>query len=189
MLNLRIGCGSCSRPRLSDPISSRTDDIDYVELGEIVGVWGVQGWVKVHSYTAHRGDILNHEAWFLGPERRRRSLLEGREQGARILAKLEGLSDRDDAARHVGQTVWVPASAMPKLAEGEYYWTQLEGLEAVSASGVKLGVVQHLFETGANDVLVIRKGDREILVPYVSGVVRRVDLDGGRIELDWESED
>ena len=70
---------------------------------------------------------------------------------------------------------------------GEYYWHQLEGLEVVNLSGENLGKVDRLLETGANDVLVL-KGEQERLVPYTPGVVVEVDLDKGRIQVDWEKD-
>ena len=64
---------------------------------------------------------------------------------------------------------------------------QIEGLEAITISGGRLGTVERLFETGANDVMVVKQGSKEILIPYVRDVVRRVDLNKGVIEVDWEA--
>lgn len=110
----------------------------------------------------------------------------GHRQGTKIVASLEGLNRREIAGRYVGKNICIPAAELPKLPEGDFYWTQLQGLEAVTGSGARLGVVDHLLETGANDVMVIREGRKELLVPYVRDVVRRVDLEEGRIELNWE---
>lgn len=126
--------------------------------------------------------------WYLGEERQSYRLLDGREQGHRIVAQLEGVSSREQADGCIGRIVSVPLETLPALPEGEYYWRQLEGLQAVTPSGALLGVVHHLFETGANDVLVIRRGGEEILVPYVPAVVGKVDLDKRLIELDWETD-
>jgi 16S rRNA processing protein RimM len=94
----------------------------------------------------------------------------------------------------------VPADRLPALAEGEYYWHQLEGLEvwcgASEGDGqVLLGTVDHLIETGANDVLVVRASpgsmdQRERLIPYLPGdVVTGVDLAAGRMEVNWFPEE
>ena len=144
--------------------------------------------MKVHSHTEKPEDILNHRTWYLGERREKLQLVSGHRQGAKIVVSLKGVGNRDEAHRYEGDTVYVPASALPSLAEGDYYWRELEGLEAIDRDGVSLGVVDHLFETGANDVMVIRCGDREILAPYVRTVVRKVDLDSGFIELDWEAD-
>lgn len=112
--------------------------------------------------------------------------MSGHRQGPKIVAALDGLNSFDTARRYVGQTISIAADELPKLAPGEFYWAQLQGLEAVTESGARLGVVDHLFETGANDVMVIRQDQKEFLVPYVPDVVCRVDLEEGRIELNWE---
>ncbi len=82
---------------------------------------------------------------------------------------------------------------LPALAQGEYYWHQLEGLSVVAA-GEMLGQVDHLLATGANDVLVVKpcdgsRDDRERLIPWLlESVVMNVDLCEGRIEVDWDPE-
>ncbi len=83
----------------------------------------------------------------------------------------------------------MPASEIPTLEEGEYYWTQLEGLEVVNMDRAPLGIVNHLIETGANDVMVIDGEEGEMLVPFVPGVVREVNLEEGYIKLDWQTND
>jgi 16S rRNA processing protein RimM len=82
----------------------------------------------------------------------------------------------------------VQREQLPALESGEYYWTDLQGLRVVNLEGVELGVVSHLFETGANDVLVVR-GERERLIPYTTGeAIQEVDLDHGQITVDWDPE-
>jgi len=163
-----------------------SDDLEFVELGKIVGISGIKGWVKVHSFTRQREDILAYKTWYLGSEQRKRRMIGGRRQGSGIVAHLEGLDDRDAARGCIGNSISISTLDLPPLPRGEYFWTQLEGLEAVDTTGKRLGVVDYLIETGANDVLVIKGGNSEILVPYIPDVVHQVDLDKGFIELDWE---
>ena len=99
------------------------------------------------------------------------------------------MDDRDATNCCIGQSISIPASELPPLAQDEYFWTQLEGLEAIDIAGNSVGVVDYLFETGANDVLVVKQDAREILVPCVADVVRRVDLEKGVVELNWEVDD
>lgn len=152
-------------------------------------MWGLKGWIKVHSYTRQREDILSHKIWYLGTGKNKHLLTGGRRQGSGIVAHLEGMDDRDAVHCYIGQTISIPACELPPLAQDEFYWTQLEGLAAIGTTGNSLGVVDYLFETGANDVLVIKQEGGEILVPYVPDVVRQVDLEKGIIELDWEIDD
>ncbi len=157
-------------------------------LGRIAGLYGVQGWVKVHSYTDPRDAVLEHAEWLLDREGAWQAceLVEGKRHGKGIIAKLAGVDDRDAAAEYVGIDIGVPREQLPETEPGEYYWTDLEGLRVVHKDGRELGTVAYLLETGANDVLVT-EGERERLIPFVMGrVVLDVDLDDGVITVDWE---
>jgi len=160
-------------------------------IGKIVGLHGVDGWVKLESYTQPRTRIFSYKPWLVtiaGGEREIEAV-QGREQGKGLIGKLPDCNDRDAAARLVGATIQVRRSALPKPKRGEVYWADLEGLDVVTTEGVAIGQVSHLFATGANDVLVVRDGERERLIPYVSGqFVREVDLKVGRITVDWDPE-
>ena len=160
-------------------------------LGKIVGLSGVQGAVKLESYTEPRMRLFAYQPWRLkvaGSEREV-SGVRGREQGKGIVASLPDVTDRDAAALLVGAEIWVARSVLPKPKRGEYYWTDLEGMNVVTLQGVDLGRVSHLFSTGANDVLVARDGERERLIPFVlKQFVHEVDLDAGRIVVDWDPE-
>jgi len=162
----------------------------FVLLGKVVGVHGVRGELKLESYTEPRTQIFRYKPW------RMRSadgetLLEqggrGRAQGKGLVAQLPGVTDRDAAAALVGTEIWVARSALPAAKPGEYYWADLEGLEVVTLEGRSLGTVSHLIATGSNDVLVVRDPERERLIPFLPGsAVAGVDLEGGRITVDWD---
>ncbi len=154
-------------------------------IGKIVGLHGVNGWVKLESYTEPRTRIFSYKPWLVGEVEVAGA--QGREQGKGLIGKLHGCDDRDAAARLIGATIRIRRSALPKPKRGEFYWADLEGLEVITTEGVVLGRVSHLFATGANDVLVVRDGERERLIPYVTKqFVREVDLKAGRITVDWD---
>lgn len=159
-----------------------------VIIGRIAGVYGVRGWVKIHSYTDPIENILHYKRWQLRLHDawQQKEVVTGRPQGKGLVAQIAGVDDRDVARTLTGADIAIERSALPPIAPNEYYWTDLLGLEVVTVDGCSLGKVDHLIETGANDVLVVR-GDRERCVPYLRGdVVRRVDLDAGTIEVDWD---
>jgi 16S rRNA processing protein RimM len=161
-----------------------------VTLGRITGVFGVQGWLKIHSYTEPRDNIVGFDTWTLerDGERTRVAVEAGRRQGAGIVVKLAGIDDRDEAHAWVGADVLVERRALPECAPGEYYWTDLEGLEVRTPSGDTLGRVDHLLATGGHDVLVL-DGTPSRLIPFVLGtVIRAVDLEGGIIVADWAAD-
>lgn len=162
-------------------------------LGKIVGVFGVDGWVKIESYAEPRARIFKYRPWFVtgvaGGREKEFDGVDGRAQGKGMIAKLPGVADRDAAAELLGAEIRILRSALPKPKRGEYYWIDLEGLNVSNVEGVELGRVTHLFATGANDVLVVRDGERERLIPYVTEqFVRDVDLGSGRIVVDWDPE-
>lgn len=164
----------------------------WLTLGRIVGVFGVKGWVKVESFTEPRNNLFNYRDWRLASATPITATLEqGKAQGAGMVAKLVGIEDREQAANLIGSEIQVPRSQLPEIKPGEHYWVDLEGLEAFTTDGAKLGVVSHLFATGANDVIVISgsdaKGAREHMVPYVMDhFVKEVDMVGKKIVLDWD---
>lgn len=164
-----------------------TDD-GMILLGRVSGLFGIKGWVKIHSDTSPREGILRYKTWYLHREGgwQRHKVAVGQAQGKGVVAKLAGFDDRDQAAALVGSDIAIKREQLPKLEPGEYYWSDLEGLRVENLEGVDLGVVSHLFETGANDVLVV-KGERERLIPYTTGLaVQEVDLEAGRILVDWD---
>ncbi len=157
-------------------------------VGRVSGLFGVRGWVKVYSHTSPREGILRYKTWYLNRDGgwQAHVLEAGQAQGKGVVAKLAGFDDRDQAAPLIGTDIAIRREQLPELEPGEYYWTDLEGLRVVNLEGVDLGVVSHLFETGANDVMVVQ-GDRERLIPYTRGeAVREVDLQEGRIVVDWD---
>lgn len=159
----------------------------YVMLGRVSGLYGVEGWVKVFSYTQPRENILKYSSWYLreGDRWVRRSLIRGRRHGRAVIASLEGCSDRDQARALIGADIAIAREQLPKPGQGEYYWSDLIGLEVVTVAGERLGRVDYLMETGANDVLVVA-GERERLIPFIDEVITSVDLDGGCLTVDWD---
>ena len=159
-----------------------------VILGRIDGLFGVRGWIKVYSYTEPREAVLNYKDWLLARdgEWQRVELADGKRQGKAVIARLEGIEDRDAAAELIGSEIGVDRDALPEPEEGHYYWADLEGLTVVRRDGTDLGKVTYVMATGANDVLVL-DGPAERLIPFVPGtVILDVDLAAGVIRVDWE---
>lgn len=191
------------------------DNQERILLGHITGVSGLKGWVKVHSDTSPRENIVAYPCWWLeqAGEWQRVNVMDGRPQGKTIVAHLEGVATPEQASGLVGARIAVERSAMPALKEGEFYWTDLVGMQVQTVEGVLVGTASRLFETGANDVLVVTdersscvldstgltdkpagvkndagsRSEKEVLVPWlVPDVIRDVDMHNGKILIDWD---
>ena len=159
-----------------------------ITLGKVIGVFGVQGWVKVYSHTAKQEDILNYKSWHLlrNGSWSQVAVLAGKRQGKGLIARFENVNDRDAALALNGTVIGIPREDLPELAKDEYYWSDLIGLNVSTLEGLELGTIDYLFETGANDVMVV-KGDRERWLPWImKDVVKSVDLSVGSIVVDWD---
>ncbi len=161
-----------------------------INLGKVSGTFGVKGWVKVFSFTDPRDNILSYSPWLLkkGSESKIVKVIDGKLQGKTLVAQLEGVVDRDMAEALLGWDILIDQNQLPATKAGEYYWSELIGLQVENLQGVHLGTVDSLLETGANDVLIIR-GERERAVPCIQGQhVIEVDLNQRKIKVDWDPE-
>ena len=157
-------------------------------MGRILAPYGVKGWVRVVTFTEAPENLLAYSPWHLMLNGRwqEAEVLHGREHGKGLVVQLAGCEDRDAAAVFSGTDIGVYRSQLPAPDADEYYWSDLVGLQVYTTQGALLGVVDHLIETGANDVLVIR-GEREHLVPFVrEQVIRSIDLEAGVMRVDWD---
>lgn len=162
---------------------------DDIVVGRIVGVFGVRGWCKVFSHSRPREQILSYTQWYIGQDKNRQvvTLQEGKVHGEAIIVKLDGIDDRDQAAALKGSNIWITPSQLERLESDEYYWRQLIGLEVIDQAGVLLGKVDGLIETGANDVLLVKAGKQEHLIPFIMDqVVTKIDIETGQMSVDWD---
>ena len=166
-----------------------------IVVGRVGRPHGLKGWCRVWSFTEPEQELLRYPALTARHGTRRSTVSIAESQVAEhateraLLVRFEGCDDRDGAQALNHAELLVRRAQMPEPAPGEYYWADLEGLEVHNLQGVSLGTVDHLLETGANDVLVLR-GERERLVPFVQGrVVLEVDIAGGRMQVDWHPDD
>jgi 16S rRNA processing protein RimM len=176
-------------------------DLSEVIVGEITGVSGVKGWVKVFSHTEPRINIVKYNPWLISNNKdsnwKTVNVLNGRSQGKTIVAQIEGVNDRDQAHLLIGTKIAIKTEQLKELSDKDFYWRDLEGLDVYNIKGLLLGKVSHLIETGANDVLVVKltpelaKGQKikEMMIPYLmDDVVKNVDLDANQLEVDWDDE-
>ncbi len=163
-----------------------------VVMGRVAGAYGIQGWLKIQPYTAEPGNLADYRTWWLGDEKQGwreldvlQSVLHG---GKTVVGQVMGCHDRTAAEKYKGLLVAVPRNRLPPLEQGEYYWSDLVGLDVINEAGERLGVVTALQDTGANQVLCVQGQNGEILIPFIASAIRQVDLAGKAIRVDWQTD-
>jgi len=158
-------------------------------VGKINGFFGLQGWVKVFSYTDPRTNILNYSPWLVKVDGNFQSIdiTNGREQSKTIVAHIKGVDTREDSQKFIGQDIFIDKNQLPELDEGEYYWHELIGFDVFNKDSEKLGKVDYFVETGANNVLVV-KGIKEFWIPYIEPFLTSIDFKNHKIFVDWDKD-
>lgn len=162
----------------------------FLAIGQVVGVHGVRGELKVEPLTDDPQRFGQMDQVFIGPDGEDAvswPVSGYRLHKGRILLKLGGLEDRTPAEAFRGLLVQIPIEEPAPLEEDEYYEHEIVGLEVWTRAGEYLGRIEEILYTGANEVYVVRdaKVDRgEILIPAIGDVVLAVDLEAGRMEID-----
>ena len=182
-------------PDSPDPVKPQ----DAVEVGRILGAWGVKGGIKVKPFSADPQALFSSKRWFIEPSDAKPGhrvpgllrVVQAREQNDAVVATVHEVADRDAAQALAGARVFVPRASFPTPAPDEFYWVDLIGLSVVDREGAALGRVVGLIETGPHCVLRIQGADAEaaeVLIPFVEAYVDRVDLGGRTIHVDWHAD-
>ena len=156
-------------------------------MGYVMGAFGIRGWLKIHADTEDPDSLFEYKCWWLRLHGiwKAYHFLEGAVHTKALAVKLEGVNDRDRAVLLRGAEIAVPRALMPEPEAGAYYWTDLIGLTVVNEAQEMLGQVAQLLETGANDVLVVKSGEVERLIPFVAAFIREVNLTSRTIQVNW----
>jgi 16S rRNA processing protein RimM len=156
---------------------------DLIEIGKIGRPHGLKGAVKVSSYLESDEVVCRLKEIFIKMERGVEAfrLKKAKLNPKGFLLELVGIDDANAAEKLAGHEILMRAEDLDVLPEGEYYWKDLIGLAVQDGSGKVLGVIESIFPTGSNDVLVCRGGEREILLPAIAEVIRDVNIEKGRV--------
>lgn len=161
---------------------------DLIEVGYLAGAYGVAGMVRVRPHSPDADALLAVKTWWLEKSGQLHAVQvrQSRYHSGDVVARFEGLSDRDAAEAMKGHAVKVARADFPALPEDEYYWTDLIGLQVVNLQGETIGTVHDMMHNGAQSILrVARDGAAETLIPFVEQYVKTVDLTAKRITVDW----
>lgn len=168
----------------------KTEAESLVIMGRIVAPYGVQGWVKVLPDTEALDGLLDYQTWQIGKEGnwKQIKLMSGKVHNDVLVVKLEGVNDRDAAFACKGMQIAVPRDALPELDDEDgFYWSDLIGLAVTNQQGVAFGKIVDVFETGANDVIVVQ-GEVERLIPFAEHTVIKVDIAQQTMLVDWDED-
>lgn len=164
-------------------------------VGKIGAPHGVKGWVRITSYTEELDGIFDFSPWLLTVqgEVKEYRVADWKHQSKALIAKLEGVTTRDHAEAIKNKEISVLEAQLPTLEQGDFYWRDLIGLKVHTESGYDLGKVEQLFETGANDVLMVKAnindafGAKQRMIPYLlEQVIKSVDMEAKIITVDWD---
>jgi 16S rRNA processing protein RimM len=166
-----------------------------VTLGKVGAVYGIKGWLKIHSFTDDQEAILDYFPWSLklGNKVQSVEITDWRKHNNGLVVKVAGIDDRDIAQKLVGSEIFVSEDALSDLPEGEFYWRDLIGMAVVTDKGYDLGHVSDIMETCASDVLVVKAnlkdgfGKKERLIPYLMDqVILSISAEDKQICVDWD---
>ena len=166
---------------------------DTIVIGKIGAPYGVKGWVKITTYTEEIEGVFSYSPWLLGEVGKEYTVDVWRTHNKGVVAKLIGVENRDDAESIKNLDISIKAEQLPQLTDDEYYWRDLVGMQVITEAGYNLGTVKELFETGSNDVMLIRAnpndafGQKERMVPFLfDQVIKQVDMQARTIKVDWD---
>lgn len=186
----RLTTSSGSLPPAGD------DAAELVSMGRVAGPYGIKGWFKLVSHTQPRENILQYQNFVGSLNGKLRPLVmdEAKPHGKGLIAHIRGFDTPEDIRLLTGLELMVPLSELPELEGDDYYWHQLTGLKVENRSGVWLGKIDSLLETGANDVLVVKPCEGSVdkhqrLIPWLPDqVILKVDIASGVVLVDWEAD-
>jgi 16S rRNA processing protein RimM len=166
--------------------------VEWVELGRLGAPYGIKGWLHIESHTEPKRALLKYRDWTLklaSGERSQRRVAEGRTHGEGLVARIEGIADRNAAALLTGARIEVQRAELPAPKKNEYYQADLVGMTVGNLEGVALGTVSHFVESPAGSLMVITGAGPEYWVPARPQHLKKVDVQGRTIVVDWPAYD
>ena len=157
-----------------------------VLIGKIQGTQGIKGQLRVIPFAGDASSISQLDSLCVktpGGAMEEFSVVSARAHGKRVILTLRPFDNINQVLHLVGREIYADRVALPELPSDEFYWSDLLGLRVVTPDGEELGELVDIIETGSNDVYVVKKNGREVLVPALEDVVVSVDLAGGRMTV------
>lgn len=168
---------------------------DTIVVGKIGASYGIKGWLRITSYTEVLEGIFEFSPWLLNinGENKTFHVEHWKRHNKGVVAKLQGVDDRDQAELIKNVEISIHEEQLPELDENDFYWRDLIGMQVVTEKGYDLGTVEQMFETGANDVMLVKAnlkdafGAKQRMIPYLlDQVVKQVNKEAKSITVDWD---
>jgi 16S rRNA processing protein RimM len=148
----------------------------YLVVGFLRRPHGLKGEIIMDLHTDFPERLRSGRKLFVGEEHKPVTLVSARPHAKGMLIKFKGVETPEDAGQFRNHWVYVKASDVPALPEGQIYQHELFGFEVVDENDVSLGKLVEIIETGANDVYVVKNDSgREILLPAIPSVILNLD--------------
>ncbi len=172
-----------NRLMLSNSVNHKT----HVLIGKIVGAHGIKGTSKFYSYAESLALFEAGSTVWICDRHGREAAYEIKwikPHGRAALISLSGVDDRRQAESLVGAEMFIEKARLPEPAPGTYYWFDLIGMEVYSTAENYLGRLTAVIPTSGNDIYVVKNGEKEVLVPALESVVRDIDCERRRMQVD-----
>lgn len=154
-------------------------------IGVVGAPHGVRGEVRIKPFTEEPLALKAYGPLETEDGSQRFAVEAARLQGDMVIARLAGVTDRDQAAALTNRRLFVPRERLPRTADDEFYQADLIGLRAERANGEALGTIASVADFGAGDLLEIaRDGESSVFLPFTQAFVPLVDLQGGRLVIE-----
>lgn len=159
---------------------------DLLLVGKVIRPHGLAGLLRIWSFAESEASFTDAETVFLEPLSgglRQFEIEAIRPHKNIFLMKLNGLISLEQAEEYRGGGIYIRKHAPELKEEDEYFWHELIGLGVYLITGEYVGKLEHIFPTGGNDIYVVRKGEKEVLIPAIHDVVREIDLANRRMVI------
>ena len=162
-------------------VTSNSKDRKKVLLGIIAGAHGIRGEVTLRSFTGAPGDIAAYGPLTDKAGARQFKIRVARVTPKGVIARIQGVEDRNAAEALKGTELYVERARLPKTKEAEFYHADLVGLEARDAGGARIGAIVNVANFGAGDLLELRRDDvkETEFIPFTNANVPEVDVAAG----------
>lgn len=165
---------------------------EMVVIGRFGRPVGIHGEIKLFAFSRDPDNIASYRPWYIKDTKGQWQVIDCNKVNRRdkfLQVSIDGISNREQAKSLTNKEIAIAREVLPKLAQGEYYWQELVGLNVINTLGHTLGDVSDLIETGSNDVLVVKSVQKEHLIPFLlEDFILEIDLANKKIMVDWDED-